>query len=370
MLAKFKVTNFKNFKEEFVLDLTDTKMYEFNTECVKNGVVNKALIYGRNGIGKSNLGYALFDFISHLSNKNSGSEPYKHYLNALNDSGIANFEYEFNFDGHIVLYKYGKINHETLVYENLSIDAIEHLSIDRRKSSTALFNFEGTESLKTEMGDSHISLVNYIKNNAVLAPSETNDNFFRFLKFIDGMLFFRSLHENAYIGFERGATGIAADIIEHENVQDFENFLNEAGIACKISTLDDGKDPGLAFVFEDKLIPFYEIASTGTRALTLFYYWLQRLRDDSNATLVFIDEFDAFYHHELSALLIRRLKELDAQIVLTTHNTGIMTNDILRPDCNFVMDEKHIKPLSNCTAKELRSAHNIEKMYRAGAFNG
>jgi hypothetical protein len=47
-----------------------------------------------------------------------------------------------------------------------------------------------------------------------------------------------------------------------------------------------------------------------------------------------------------------------------------MTNDLLRPDCYFVMSEKEIKPFSERTPKELRKAHNIEKMYRAGAFNG
>lgn len=370
MLSKFKVTNFKNFKEEFVIDLTDTKNYEFNTECVSNGIVKKALIYGRNGAGKSNLGYAIFDLISHLSNKNSGSKEYQHYTNALNESEIAEFQYEFQFDDYSVLYKYGKSDHETLVYESLSINNCECLNIDRRKSNEASFDFEGTEHLKTDMKDSKISLVNYIKNNAVLSPSDTVDSFFKFLTFVEGMLFFRSLHENAFIGFEQGATSIMADIIGHENVEDFEGFLNEAGIVCKIKLLDGSKESGLAFDFDGKLIPFYEIASTGTRALTLFYFWYQRLRENTGATLVFIDEFDAFYHHELSSLLIRRLKELNSQIILTTHNTSIMTNDILRPDCNFIMNDKCVLPTSSRTSKELRSAHNIEKMYRSGTFGG
>ena len=55
---------------------------------------------------------------------------------------------------------------------------------------------------------------------------------------------------------------------------------------------------------------------------------------------------------------------------MTTHNTSIMTNDLLRPDCYFLMNGKGIKSLANCTPKELREAHNIEKMYKAGAFSG
>ena len=56
--------------------------------------------------------------------------------------------------------------------------------------------------------------------------------------------------------------------------------------------------------------------------------------------------------------------------ILTTHNTSIMSNEILRPDCYFIMKNDSIKPLSKTTMKELREAHNLEKMYKAGVFNG
>ena len=84
---------------------------------------------------------------------------------------------------------------------------------------------------------------------------------------------------------------------------------------------------------------------------------------------MFIDEFDAFYHHELSRLIVEELKKLDIQFILTTHNTSIMTNVLLRPDCYFVMNKNEIKSLSKSTDKELREAHNLEKMYKAGSFN-
>ena len=55
MLKKFKVCNFKSFEKEFILDLSATNGYAFNTECIRNGIVNCAMVYGYNGIGKSNL---------------------------------------------------------------------------------------------------------------------------------------------------------------------------------------------------------------------------------------------------------------------------------------------------------------------------
>jgi hypothetical protein len=45
-----------------------------------------------------------------------------------------------------------------------------------------------------------------------------------------------------------------------------------------------------------------------------------------------------------------------------------MSNDLLRPDCNFIINHNMIKPLNACTDKELRWGNNIEKMYRGNAF--
>lgn len=49
------------------------------------------------------------------------------------------------------------------------------------------------------------------------------------------------------------------------------------------------------------------IASTGTRSLALFYYWYIRMEQ---ASFVFIDEFDAFYHFELSESVQKRLGKI------------------------------------------------------------
>ena len=55
------------------------------------------------------------------------------------------------------------------------------------------------------------------------------------------------------------------------------------------------------------------------------------------------------------------------QIFTTTHNTDLMSND-LRPDSYFLLANNSM--ISQLTEKELRQAHNLQKMYKAGAFNG
>lgn len=370
MLKKFEVQNFKNFGERLVFDLSKTNNYEFNQHCVVNGLVNKSIVYGYNGVGKSNLGFAIFDLISHLTDKNACINSYKNYLYAGSTLTFAEFVYTFLIDGMEVIYEYGKENLETLVYEKLTINGEPFASIDRRQSSVAEISVEGAENLARDMSGSKLSVVRYISKNTVIADSAVNRCFESFINFVEGMLFFRSLSDVNYIGFEQGSTDIQKDIIEKGNVKDFQGFLNSNDIDCKLSEEVDSDVPYIAMNFEGRKIRFADVASQGTKSLTIFYYWYQRLRGDSSkVSFLFIDEFDAFYHHELSMAVIKMLSAIKAQVILTTHNTAVMTNELLRPDCYFLMRKNsRMQSLANVTNKELRHAHNIEKMYRAGAF--
>lgn len=367
MLKKFKVCNFKSFEKEFVLDLSATNGYTFNTECIRNGIVNCAMVYGYNGIGKSNLGWAIFDIIEHLTDKSRIEFPYRHYLNACSKNDLAEFSYEFLINESLVRYDYGKTDYKTLVYESLWINDRLVVSFDRREDTTFEVFLKGAETLRGISLDSQLSVLKYVKNNTVLEDNAENEVFYKFFSFVEHMLFFRSLEDRSYIGQDKKTGSLVADIIKNDKVKDFEAFLNEANVSCKLSVVEVMDDKELAFDFGEKKILFREIMSTGTSSLMLFYCWCLEIIK-SNVSFVFIDEFDAFYHHELSKLVVKKLKESGIQFILTTHNTSIMSNDLMRPDCYFLMNRNKILPLSKCTEKELREAHNIEKIYKAGAF--
>ena len=214
-----------------------------------------------------------------------------------------------------------------------------------------------------------MSILKYIKNNSELEHDELNETFLEFFAFVERMLYFRSLMDRTYMGLEVGRGDILEDIVERNNVKDFESFLNAAGIECHLSVAQLLDKKTIVFDFHDKLLAFEDVASTGTTALSLFYFWYQSIKEDAKVSFLYIDEFDAFYHHALSALLVEKLKETGVQFVLTTHNTSIISNDLLRPDCYFLMTKQKIRSLSRSTPKELREEHNIEKMYKAGAFD-
>ena len=369
MLRKFRVSNFKGFEKDFELDLTDVNGYEFNKDCTRHGIVNNALIYGHNGVGKSNLALAIFDIIEHLTDRQRNEAIYKNYLNAYSDSNVAEFYFEFLINSKIVSYEYRKTNYKTIAFERFDIDGEELVYFDRVKGTSATVRFKGAESLKKEVDNPELSILKYIKNNTELDDDETNETFRLFFVFIDKMLYFRALTETIYLGLEIGVRNILEDIANNGNVRDFEGFLNEAGIDCRLSAVKEAGRNTIVFDFNGTQVPFAEVASTGTFTLTLFYFRFQSIQDGSKVSLLFIDEFDAFYHHSLSELIVDKLKKTGVQFILTTHNTSIISNDLLRPDCYFLMTKSRIRSLSKSTPKELREAHNIEKMYKAGAFD-
>lgn len=366
MLKKFSVENFKNFNTRITLDLSQPGNFEFNNEVIRNGIISKGLVYGPNGSGKSNLGIAIFDIILHMTDKQKELERYNPYLCLNSNNDVAKFEYVFQFNDVEVNYQYSKTGPNSLVEERLQIDNQEVLFYDFRIGRGKV-RLAGAENLNLSSGDSPISRVKFVKNNAILSNDPITETFNSFVNFVDNMLLFYSLDSRGYQGFEVGISKVGENIILNHHTQDFSNFLSEQGLNYNLIEREVNGTQQLYCQFNNKEINFYSIASTGTISLSLFYYWFTKL---SSVSFAFIDEFDAFYHFELAASIVKMVRSFkDTQIFLTTHNTDLMSNDLLRPDCYFLIGENHIKTITQLTDKELRKAHNLQKMYKAGAFH-
>lgn len=368
MLKKFSVENFKGFKDKITLDIGSPSNYGFHPEVIKDCCITKGIIYGINGCGKSNLGLAIFDVITHLTEKQKLLQNYDFYLNMSGRKSFAEFEYTFVFDGHELVYRYSKTDVVVLKEESLSIDGKEVIYYDfLAKDGFTLL--EGSDTLNASIkSDSPISRVKYVSSNSILADNAQNQTFKKFIDFVDRMLLFYSLDNRGYEGFMNGSEGIAEGIVNAGKVKDFQKFLKENDIDYDLYEHEVDGHKAIYCHFDNKDADFFKIASTGTRSLALFYYWYIRM---GKASFVFIDEFDAFYHFELSESVQKKVNEiLGVQIFTTTHNTDLMSNDLLRPDCYFLLKDNSIRAISELTEKELRQAHNLQKMYKAGAFNG
>ena len=151
-------------------------------------------------------------------------------------------------------------------------------------------------------------------------------------------------------------------------MKEFQEFLASVGIKYELVAKEIDGSKRLFCRFGKRNVSFFRIASRGTSSLALFYYWLIQMKE---ASFVFIDEFDAFYHDTLAEQVVRELLAMEhTQALFTTHNTAIMTNDLLRPDCYMQIVDGQIRSFADSTEKELRKAHNLRKMYQAGAFDG
>ena len=89
MLIQFQVKNFKNFKNQLIFDFNNINHYEFSKDCIKNGIIKDALIYGENGCGKSNLAFAIFDIVAHLTDLEINTNGYRDYTNTDSHDDIA-----------------------------------------------------------------------------------------------------------------------------------------------------------------------------------------------------------------------------------------------------------------------------------------
>lgn len=368
MLKKFSVVNFKNFKNKITFDLAIPYNYGFNKEVIVDGCITKGILYGINSSGKSNMGLALFDIVCHLTDKQRLIKSYEYYLNMESQKSFAEFEYVFQFNGKELIYHYGKTNVNSLTFEKVSIDGKEVIFYDfqNKDGYTCL---KGAETLNnTIKNDSPISRVKYVSNNAILLGNEENNIFQAFIDYVNHMLLFYSLDERGYQGFMIGGEDIAQGIIESGKIKDFQAFLADNEIFYELIAVERDGRKSIYCKFENKIANFFSIVSTGTRSLALFYYWYIKMQQ---ASLVYMDEFDAFYHFKLSQNIVKLLKKIDdVQIFMTTHNTNLMSNDLLRPDCYFKVQDGTVRSLADLTDKEIRKAHNLQKMYKAGAFDG
>lgn len=365
MLCKFKVKGYKGFDKELVLDFENHKEYQFNKDLIKNDLINKAIIYGKNGSGKTNIGYALFDITFHLTDKNKNMESriMSNYLNMDGNHKYAEFYYEFKFGTDKIIYKYKKENLYKLIYEEVLYNDKKIIEYDFLNPKSKIIDIEEAKLLNWKYNDDNLSVVKYVCNNTIL---NKNNILQKMMEFVNSMLWFRSVENNGFIGLKNNIDKLDEIIIDNNKIKDFSLFLHENGIDYNIIELKTSNDKVLAVKKGKNVTVFKTIISSGTRALWLYYCWEIYF---NKIKFLFIDEFDATYHFELAAKIVQRLNlNSSFQTILTSHNTYLMSNKLSRPDCTFIITPEYIKSLSLCTDKELREAHNIEKLYREGAF--
>lgn len=364
MLKRFSVKGFKNFSEKIELDFSKIRDYKFNLQCLTNGLVSKAIIYGKNSAGKTNLGLAIFDIVAHLTNKNVTPGLYSYYLSSTGTYHYAEFNYVFQFGKDVIEYSYRKNESQKLIYDKLILNENLIYDYDYQKETGDLHGINAIAPTLNWVFKDTDCILKYVVNNTVL--SET-DPLRKMITFVSEMLWFRNLDENRYIGYKTNSKDYLGFIFENDNLKEFEAFLHMTGIKDSLIAQKD-TDGVMRLYFDNPVpLPFFKTASSGTRALYTFYYWYKTA---SKVSLIFIDEFDAYYHYELSEYIVKILEKMtNTQVLITSHNTNLLTNRIMRPDCYYILSNNRLVDFADATDRELREGHNLEKLYMSGEFD-
>ena len=380
MLKKFTLKNYKNFKDEISIDFEDTAGYQFSTDCITDETISKMLIYGRNATGKTNLGKALTDICITVFDVRRYADTGV-FLNADSIDETATFSYEFRFDNDELIYRYARFSNQELRNEELHINNKTIFSCDFENNK---FDFKNLKYINAETAN----IDRYLQSVDIGNEEELQEPKLPFLRWLisnvalnsDSILIKLANYTRRMLMITAGNTMLRTSrrmndaffelLEDSDRLKDLEDFLNEMGIECKLilQKLPDGQRE--LYFKHEKLVPFYETASSGTLALVDLYRRL--IPKNWDPSFIYLDEFDAFYHYEMSEKVINFFKRRypKCQIIMTSHNTNLMTNRLMRPDCFFILSRAGtLTALCNATERELREGHNLEKMYISGEFD-
>lgn len=386
MIKKFTLKNYKNFGNELILDFSKVAGYKFNSDCITNGIIGKSIIYGRNATGKTNLGAAIGDIVDMVI---GGARLYNFrsdkIANADSEEMDVLFKYEFQFDDSNIVYIYSRNSNDKFSYEKLLIndDVIYEITFEQGAFSVNNLKMIEAQTIqidkyigaisnlnsKIEIGEEEreqVPFLRYLLTNGALVA---NSVLFKFEEYVKRMRFYSVNQQLAFQRQPRMVTSFSDYLGESGNIQHFEEFLNIMGIECKLLALKSAEGHFELFFDHKSPVPFYSNASSGTLSLTNFYMrYVATIRTPS---FIYMDEFDAFYHYEMAEKLVKyfKTKYPETQVVLTTHNTNLMCNQLMRPDCLFIISrDGKLTALCDATERELREGHNLEKLYIGGEF--
>ena len=381
MLKKFSVKNFKNFKNEIVLDFTKVGNYQFSTDCLSNGLISKMLIYGRNATGKTNFIRAISDIrnlILDIPILDRGA-----ILNADTDEKTIDFRYVYNIDNQEITYNYSRLPSGLLTIEELYLNKKR---IFRCEFQMNHYDFSGLNLVSAKTLNSDVFLNSIYKTNGTHSVLENTVPFLRWIiantvlensnvlkkLFVQIALIVDVLDQGNSDKHNRVEIDAFFKRLESETeLKRFNTFLNDMGVDCRLQLkkLPDGRNE-LYFIHDKNLVPFYATASSGTLAISNLYRSIF-FESAIGPSFLLLDEFDAYYHYEMANNLVRYLKNhyRSTQVILTTHNTNLISNNLMRPDCLFILSrDGRLTPFNRATQRELREGHNLEKMYINGAF--
>lgn len=409
MLVQFTVENFLSIRDKVYLSLEPSKDSEHPENLITKGdykAVNSVAIYGANASGKSSLFKAITVALIMIRNSNNVQvtdklpmTPFKFDFESRNKP--TSFEFTFIAkDGRKYIYGFSATTEKVVE---------EYLYCYNTSKPTLLFDLNENEKTKFNRAYKVKLEAAYQMNTAnklFLATATTwnvecTKSPFEWLA--ESIDTFTDVMELGGVAFEKYRTDENRKYIEFT-----KNLLKQADI--NISSIEvDAKEvmggPALPFqiVVQGKIIPpnegkHYDVEITtgytvvdengektefsltlqeesiGTQLL-FFYGPLLKDAFEKGKTIV-LDEIDKSMHPSLVKFIMNLFRDPDvnkngAQLIVTTHETGILSLDMFRRDQIYFTEKDSksgVTDLYSLDEFSVRKTENIEKGYLMGRY--
>ena len=410
MLLQFSVENFLSIREKIILNLTPEFYKEHQENIITKGkskALNSIAIYGANASGKSNLFKAITFALLTVRNSNNfqitDRLPTTPFLfDDYSRNNPSKFEFLFIAkDNKKYIYGFSstqaRIEEEYLYVYNSKKPS---LIFDRKQDNNKIeYKFPREHKTELELVAKRNTPNKLFLSTATSWNIEITKPAFEWLAIgIDTYDNLVAIHH------------LALDMYSQEKDNEYTNFtkdllknadINISNIDIKTRELSQEESRTLPFgiiinnfmptkQIEYKVKMFHKIKdkdgktkeydlplineSLGTQQLFAFCPSLKKAFD--NGKTILIDEIEKSLHPVVVKYLISLFKNKDinkkgAQLVVTTHNTNLLSLDIFRRDqINFTKKDKDtgVTSLISLNNYAIRSTENAEKAYLQGRF--
>lgn len=405
MLIQFNFKNYKSFRDETTLDLSATKMKEFESSVVTIGgekILPVAAVYGANASGKSNV-YSAFEFMTAYVEKSffygdddktfADARPTPFLFDNRARNAESMFEVYFTIPGESTekTYNYGFCIDETGITEEWlntkAKSAREFKSVFYRNTEKQELDLRGIAKVSRDNIEvalnSQVLIISLGAKLKVEKCKQIRDWFLlnEFADFGDEMtnLFLSRTLPKGFVedekvredvlkyfsSFDKQITGFKIEEIPSKDEQKEKKYAIDA-IHHMIDSEDDAK------------LPLHQ-ESAGTLKMFAMYPALHEVLEKGG--VLCIDELNSRLHpllvrNFILTFLNPEINKNHAQLIFTTHDTWQLSNQLLRRD-EIWFTEKDEKGLSNLYSladfvdedgSRIRKDENYEKNYLLGKY--
>ncbi len=405
MLIQFNFKNYKSFRDETSLDLSATKMKEFESSVVTIGgekILPVAAVYGANASGKSNV-YSAFEFMTAYVKKSffygdddktfADARPTPFLFDSRARNAESMFEVYFTIPGESAekTYNYGFCIDETGITEEWlntkAKSAREFKSVFYRNTEKQELDLRGIAKVSRDNIEVALNRqVLIISLGAKLKVEKCKQirDWFLLNEFADfgnemtnlflsrtlpkGFVEDEKVREDVlkyFSSFDKQITGFKIEELPSKDEQEGKKYAIDA-IHRMIDSEDDAK------------LPLHQ-ESAGTLKMFAMYPALHEVLEKGG--VLCIDELNSRLHpllvrNFILTFLNPEINKNHAQLIFTTHDTWQLSNQLLRRD-EIWFTEKDEKGLSNLYSladfvdedgSRIRKDENYEKNYLLGKY--